>query len=120
MSSRRVLSSDTSIHRDMQMPETKRLFDISEGVLFKFLMNYRDDWNHEQLTFSSVTGFAPVVNYIDSWGQDVRVLSKQLTGQELFALARTAYDHVIQALHEVRIVCEQKVPEDRSNLFPKK
>lgn len=106
------------IHRDMQMPETKRLLDISDNVLFKFLVSYRDDWNHEQLTFSSVTGFAPVDNYINSSGQDVSVLSKQLSGQELFALARAAYDQVIQALHEVRLVCEQKVPKE-PKLFPK-
>lgn len=41
------------IHRDMQMPETQRLLEISQSDVLNLLVEYRDGWNHEQLTFSN-------------------------------------------------------------------
>jgi hypothetical protein len=99
------------IHRDVNMPETQRLLEISESDTFNLLLEYRDGWNHEKLTYSDIAGFPPADSYIDSSGQYVRIVSNQLTGDLLTALVRAAYDQVIQALHEVRMICEQKVPK---------
>lgn len=106
------------IHRDVNIPQTQRLLEISESEEFTLLLNYRDGWNHEQLTFSNIAGFLPVDSYTNSSGQYIRILPNQLTGELLFALANAAYDQIVKALHEVQMICEYKVPNDRSNLFP--
>jgi len=100
------------IHRDLNTPETKRLLEIAEGDVLNLLIEYRDGWNHTQLTHSAITGFMPADSYINESGQYVRVQSNQLTGELLFALARAAFDQVAQVLREVRLLCEQRVPKD--------
>ena len=107
----------TAIHKTLNMPETQRLLDISTHCLFDYILNHRDGWNHENLTYSDITGFIPADSYIDPSGQHVIVVSNQLTGELLFALARAAYDQVVKALHEVRLICEQKVPKEERTLF---
>lgn len=107
------------IHRDMNTPETKRLLEIAEGDVLNLLIEYRDGWNHTQLTHSAITGFMPADSYINESGEYVRVQSTQLTGELLFALARAAYDQVVQVLHEVRLLCEQRVPKETLRYTPK-
>lgn len=107
------------IHRDINTPETKRLLDIAEGDILNLLIEYRDGWNHTQLTHSAITGFMPADSYIDTSGQYVRVQSNQLTGELLTALVRAAYDQVVQVLHEVCLICEQRVPKEERRYTPK-
>src|SRR5947209_5562628 len=38
------------IHRDVNTPDTKRLLEIAEGDVLNLLLEYRDGWNHIQLT----------------------------------------------------------------------
>lgn len=107
------------IHRDVNTPETKRLLEMAEGDVLNLLIEYRDGWNHTKLTYSAIAGYMPADSYIDASGQYVRVLSNQLTGDLLTALVRAAYDQVIQVLHEVRLICEQRVPKEERIFTPK-
>ena len=107
------------IHRDVNTPETKRLLEIAEGEVLNLLIEYRDGWNHTKLTHSAIAGYMPADSYIDASGQYVRVLSNQLTGELLTALVRAAYDQVVQVLHEVRLICEQRVPKEERRYTPK-
>lgn len=99
------------IHRDVNTPETKRLLEIAESGVLNLLIEYRDGWNHTTLISSAIAGYVPADSYTDTSGQYVRVVSPQFTGELLTALVRAAYDQVVQALHEVRLLCEQKVPK---------
>ena len=106
------------IHKALNTPETQRLVEIAQSEVFDLLLNYRDGWNHERLVYSAIAGHPPVDTSFDFSGQYIRISSDQLTGELLFALVRAAYDQVLQTLHEVRLICEQKVPNDRNNVFP--
>jgi hypothetical protein len=105
----------SKIHEKLRMPETQKLVDLSKDESFDLMLDYRDGWNHEKLAYSKIAGLPPVDGYTAASGQEVRIQGTEWTGYYLLALVKTAYHRVVEVLHEVSIICEQKAPNDRSN-----
>ena len=106
----------SKIHEKLRMPETQKLVDLSKDELFGVLLDYRDGWNHEKLPYSKIAGLPPVDGYTDASGQEVRIQGTEWPGHCLLALIKVAYYRVVEVLHEVSIICEQKVPNVRRNI----
>lgn len=102
------------VHREVQMPESKRLVELAEAEIYSMLLTYRDGLAHTRKWFTRLEGTRIADWVIDEAGNRILDADHDLDYNHLIALANAAYQHGVAVLQASIPVVARYTPGSRT------